>query len=152
MPSPCENSRRMRAERVQPAGLAREAGAPRVVGSGSHQGAMAIYWLKYRGTYFPIRQGDALLGRSPECLIILPSERVSREHAVVRQMHDGLQIEDLGSRNGTWVNGARIERATRLQPGDQVTLGDDVLEVVCRANAQAPVTIAGESHKPKRGG
>jgi pSer/pThr/pTyr-binding forkhead associated (FHA) protein len=111
--------------------------------------AMNIYWLKYKGTYFPIRQGDALLGRSPECLIILPSERVSREHAVVRQIHTGLEIEDLGSRNGTWVNGARINGKTVLEPGDQVTLGDDVLEVVCKANAQAPVTIAGASHKPK---
>lgn len=108
---------------------------------------MVIYWLKYKGTFFPIRQGDSLLGRSPECLIILPSERVSREHAVVRQIHTGLEIEDLGSRNGTWVNGVRISRPTVLQPGDQVALGDDTLEVVFKPNAQAPVTIAGA--KPK---
>jgi pSer/pThr/pTyr-binding forkhead associated (FHA) protein len=104
---------------------------------------MIIYWLKHRGTFFPVHQGDSLLGRSPECLIVLPSERVSREHAVVRRIHCGLEIEDLGSRNGTWVNGTRIRRATVLQQGDEVQLGDDVLEVVLKPNAQIPVTVSG---------
>jgi hypothetical protein len=104
---------------------------------------MIIYWLKHRGTFFPVHQGDSLLGRSPECLIVLPSERVSREHAVVRRIHCGLEIEDLGSRNGTWVNGSRIRRATVLQQGDAVQLGDDVLEVVLKPNAQIPVTVSG---------
>jgi pSer/pThr/pTyr-binding forkhead associated (FHA) protein len=104
---------------------------------------MIIYWLKHKGTFFPVHQGDSLLGRSPECLIVLPSERVSREHAVVRRIHCGLEIEDLGSRNGTWVNGNRIRRATVLQQGDEVQLGDDVLEVVLKPNAQIPVTVSG---------
>lgn len=104
---------------------------------------MIIYWLKHKGTFFPVHQGDSLLGRSPECLIVLPSERVSREHAVVRRIHCGLEIEDLGSRNGTWVNGTRIRRATVLQQGDEVQLGDDVLEVVLKPNAQIPVTVSG---------
>jgi predicted component of type VI protein secretion system len=104
---------------------------------------MIIYWLKHKGTFFPVHQGDSLLGRSPECLIVLPSERVSREHAVVRRIHCGLEVEDLGSRNGTWVNGTRIRRATVLQQGDEVQLGDDVLEVVLKPNAQIPVTVSG---------
>jgi pSer/pThr/pTyr-binding forkhead associated (FHA) protein len=106
---------------------------------------MIIYWLKHRGTFFPVHQGDSLLGRSPECLIVLPSERVSREHAVVRRIHCGLEIEDLGSRNGTWVNGTRIRRATVLQEGDEVQLGEDLLEVVIKPNAQVPVTVSGVS-------
>ncbi len=103
---------------------------------------MVIYWLKHRGTFFPVNQGDSLLGRSPECLIVLASERVSREHAVVRRIHCGLEIEDLGSRNGTWVNGTRIRRPTVLQQGDEVQLGEDLLEVVVKPNAQAPVTVS----------
>jgi predicted component of type VI protein secretion system len=106
---------------------------------------MTIYWLKHKGTYFPVHQGDSLLGRSPECLIILASERVSREHAVVRRIHCGLEIEDLGSRNGTWVNGTRIRRATVLEQGDEVRLGEDLLEVVLKPNAQVPVTVSGVS-------
>jgi pSer/pThr/pTyr-binding forkhead associated (FHA) protein len=103
---------------------------------------MVIYWLKHRGTFFPVNQGDSLLGRSPECLIVLASERVSREHAVVRRIHCGLEIEDLGSRNGTWVNGTRIRRPTVLQQGDEVQLGEDVLEVVVKPNARVPVTVS----------
>lgn len=104
-----------------------------------------LYWLKHRGTLFPVPHGDALLGRSPDCLIVLASERVSREHAVVRRIHCGLEIEDLGSRNGTWVNGQRIRRATVLSQGDEVQLGDDLLEVVLRQDARVPVTVEGVS-------
>ncbi len=102
-----------------------------------------LYWLKHRGTLFPVLHGDCLLGRSPACLIVLGSERVSREHAVVRRIHSGLQIEDLGSRNGTWVNGTRIRYPTVLQSGDEILLGEDLLEVVIRQNAQVPETVSG---------
>src|SRR5687767_10049696 len=104
---------------------------------------MTLYWLKNKGTLFPIHQGDCLLGRSPECPIVLASERVSREHAVVRRIHSGLQIEDLGSRNGTWVNGTRIRYPTVLQPGDESELGEDLLEVVIQQNARMPETVSG---------
>lgn len=103
---------------------------------------MNIYWLKHRGAFFPVHQGDCLLGRSAECLIILASEQVSREHAVVRRIHCGLEIEDLGSRNGTWVNGERVRRPTVLYAGDEVKLGEDLLEVVLKPNARAPVTVS----------
>lgn len=104
---------------------------------------MTLYWLKHRGTLFPVTNGDCLLGRSPGCLIVLASERVSREHAVVRRIHSGLQIEDLGSRNGTWVNGARIRYPTVLQAGDEILLGEDLLQVVVRQDAQVPDTVSG---------
>jgi pSer/pThr/pTyr-binding forkhead associated (FHA) protein len=104
---------------------------------------MTLYWLKHKGTLFPIHQGDCLLGRSPECPIVLASERVSREHAVVRRIHSGLEIEDLASRNGTWVNGARIRYRTVLQPGDEIELGEDLLEVVIQQNARVPETVSG---------
>jgi predicted component of type VI protein secretion system len=119
---------------------------------------MNQYWLKHKGTLFPVLQGDCLLGRSPACLIVLASERVSREHAVVRRIHSGLEIEDLGSRNGTWVNGTRIRYPTVLQPGDEVELGEDLLEVVIEQNPRVPVTVSGvvspineETERQRRG-
>ena len=54
---------------------------------------------------------------------------VSRRHAVVRPLDGGLEIDDLGSTNGTWVNGERIEGATRLAAGDVIGVGS-VLAVV----------------------
>ena len=104
---------------------------------------MAIEWLRHQGTLFPIQLGDCLLGRSPDCMIVLTSARVSREHAVVRRAPAGLEIEDLGSRNGTWVNGVRIARRQRLRAGDRITLGDDTLEVVEKPEGRAPATVVG---------
>jgi pSer/pThr/pTyr-binding forkhead associated (FHA) protein len=69
-----------------------------------------------------------VLGRQAADLAIDDPE-VSRRHATLRPAGDGLEIEDLGSRNGTWVNGTRIQGAVRLSPGDRVQLGGTSFEV-----------------------
>lgn len=63
------------------------------------------------------------IGRGPDNNLILRDNRASRAHAKIS--HDGtvFLIEDLSSLHGTWVNGARIEAPTRLQPGDSVHFG-----------------------------
>jgi hypothetical protein len=66
--------------------------------------------------------GDALrFGRGLDNDVVLDSLSVSREHARLTRT-DGLAIEDLGSRNGTFVNGVRVQRA-RVAPGDRIRLG-----------------------------
>ena len=69
-----------------------------------------------------------VLGRQAADLVI-DDPQVSRRHAGVRPAGDALEVEDLGSLNGTWVNGARIEGPTRLAPGDRVRVGDTTFEV-----------------------
>jgi pSer/pThr/pTyr-binding forkhead associated (FHA) protein len=69
-----------------------------------------------------------VLGRQAADLLIEDPE-VSRRHAALRPAGDGLELEDLGSLNGTWVNGARIQGPVRLEPGDRVQLGDTSFEV-----------------------
>lgn len=69
-----------------------------------------------------------VLGRQAPDLPIDDPE-VSRRHAALRPADDGLEIEDLGSLNGTWVNGTRIQGAVRLEAGDRVQLGDTSFEV-----------------------
>jgi class 3 adenylate cyclase len=54
---------------------------------------------------------------------------ISRQHALIRLAEDSLEIEDLGSLNGTWVNGERLESARRLRPGDLVQVGSVSFEV-----------------------
>ena len=66
------------------------------------------------------------LGRSHECDITLDDPSVSRRHAEIRQEPDGLWVVDLGSTNGTEVNGRRIDRA-RLAVGDRIALGQSEL-------------------------
>jgi pSer/pThr/pTyr-binding forkhead associated (FHA) protein len=52
-----------------------------------------------------------LIGRGPECDVVVPDRQVSRHHARVRRMAEGeFQLEDLGSKNGTHVNGVALQR------------------------------------------
>jgi pSer/pThr/pTyr-binding forkhead associated (FHA) protein len=62
------------------------------------------------------------IGRSPESDILLPDTGVSREHARIFQVGQDYFVEDLGSTNGTWVDGERI-RQHRLKPGALVRVG-----------------------------
>jgi DNA-binding NtrC family response regulator/pSer/pThr/pTyr-binding forkhead associated (FHA) protein len=72
---------------------------------------------------------DVTFGRSRGATITLDSEKVSRMHARVRRTPDAIEVEDLGSRNGTRVNGERIEGPRRLVTGDEVSVGP-ILAVV----------------------
>jgi pSer/pThr/pTyr-binding forkhead associated (FHA) protein len=78
-----------------------------------------------------------VLGRQAADLVI-EDPQVSRRHASVRPAGDALEVEDHGSRNGTWVNGARIDGTTRLAPGDRVRVGDTTFEVERPAVRAAP--------------
>jgi len=69
---------------------------------------------------------DALIGRAPECGIILDHPTVSKRHAHIRRVRGEYVITDLGSRNGSSVNGRRVRDATSLTSGDTVVLGDVV--------------------------
>jgi len=64
-----------------------------------------------------------ILGRSRSCDVVLSDDTVSRSHAVLRRTAEGWSIRDLGSSNGTWVNGEPIERTRIVVPGDAVVLG-----------------------------
>ncbi|MDF1504937.1 FHA domain-containing protein, partial [Roseisolibacter sp. H3M3-2] len=66
--------------------------------------------------------GSIVVGRSAECALVLADPTVSRRHAEVHAVDDHLVVMDLGSRNGTFRNGVRVERA-RLRAGDVVAFG-----------------------------
>ena len=67
--------------------------------------------------------GECLFGRRLDCHVHIHDQRVSRRHARIRREGDALQLEDLGSSNGTYVNGRRIHGAARLHHGDEVEIG-----------------------------
>jgi hypothetical protein len=64
-----------------------------------------------------------LLGRSSTCQLVLADDTVSRRHAELRLRDGTWFIRDLGSSNGTWVNGRRVVEA-EVAPGDELWLGD----------------------------
>ena len=65
-------------------------------------------------------EGEQIVGRSEKCEITIDSPRVSRQHATFTTTDDSVTIEDLGSANGTFVNGAQITAPTVLRHADRV--------------------------------
>ena len=76
-----------------------------------------------------------VIGRSPDCDVILASDSVSRQHAELVAHGDNWSVRDLGSRNGTGVNGVRVNGERPLQPGDVLQI--DVFEMLYRSEHSA---------------
>ena len=76
----------------------------------------------------PRERDRVLIGRAPGCECRFGEETVSRRHALLLRRHGGWTIEDLGSLNGTLLNGWRVVIPTEVRPGDIVSFG----EVACR--------------------
>ncbi|MEZ4226881.1 MAG: FHA domain-containing protein [Polyangiaceae bacterium] len=91
---------------------------------------MAAHWIRFKGTHFPVRREETVIGRSAYCTIVLSNELASRQHCALKAESEGLMVTDLGSRNGTYVNGERIDGSHLLKPGDLIRIGSDVLEVL----------------------
>jgi len=87
------------------------------------------YRLRYQAHDIEMPVGEFLIGRSAECQLALDDPLVSRKHAAFRVRKDGVTVEDLGSRNGVLVNGARIEGPTNVGDNDRVSIGGQELRV-----------------------
>ncbi|MBZ4396216.1 FHA domain-containing protein [Myxococcus sp. MISCRS1] len=83
----------------------------------------------YFDTSYDLPEGVTSLGRADENDIVLGGDLVSRRHARLYVEADILRIEDLGSRNGSRVNGAPLQGSRQLSPGDSVALGENTLAV-----------------------
>jgi DNA-binding winged helix-turn-helix (wHTH) protein len=70
-----------------------------------------------------LHAGPNLIGRGGEVALSVDSARVSRQHARIDAGAEGVTIEDLGSKNGTFVNGRRITARTMLNDGDEISIG-----------------------------
>lgn len=70
----------------------------------------------------PLGPGETTIGRSAACDLVLEGDGVSRSHAVIAGNGPGFEVRDAGSKNGTFVNGERIEGARTLANGDKVTI------------------------------
>jgi pSer/pThr/pTyr-binding forkhead associated (FHA) protein len=79
--------------------------------------------------------GELVIGREDAGLTI-DDEELSRRHAVVRVVGGSVEIEDLGSRNGTFVNGQRVDGATRLSSGDSLKVGRSVFAIELPRSAE----------------
>ena len=100
-----------------------------------------------QATAHPLTEEDTIIGRHPACGLQLHSNTVSRRHAHVFREEDGYYIEDLGSGNGTFVNGKQIEMKTKLKHEDRLKLGPMLLrfesEEAAEEGKQVPTTTPG---------
>ncbi len=76
------------------------------------------------GAKFPLETDKAVMGRHPQCEIFIDVGAVSRQHAIVLREADAFFVEDLHSRNGTYVNGEVIQGRRRLVENDRVRICD----------------------------
>lgn len=90
---------------------------------------MPCFALVHEGQEFPLWDGEHLIGRGPDVAVPLFGPAVSRHHARVIASGESLTLEDLSSRNGTFVNGILAAGSVALYTGDEIRIGDDRLVV-----------------------
>jgi hypothetical protein len=90
-----------------------------------------------------------IFGRSTQTDIQIYDERISRRHCAVRLEPERVRIKDLGSGNGTFVNGTQI-RETELSDGDRLCLGQTKIEITLKREGPLPETTALPGVKPQR--
>ena len=78
------------------------------------------------GTSYQLTDGEATLGRAPGCDVLLDDPTVSSRHAVLSPRGGRLLVDDLGSRNGTLLNGRRLNGPTEVAAGDRISVGPNV--------------------------
>ena len=91
-------------------------GSPAVRGVGKYR----LVWSEGRAV---LDEGEYVLGRDRDVELFLDSSSVSRRHALIRASADGVTIQDLGSKNGTFIGDRRIDSAAPLSDGDTIAVG-----------------------------
>lgn len=80
------------------------------------------------GQEFPLEGEQWVLGRSPECDVVLDSAAVSRRHVILSDEGGRYFVQDMGSRNGTYINGARVRDRAPIRNSDQMLICDILFE------------------------
>lgn len=91
------------------------------------------------GTQYPLEEEQVVLGRHPSCHVVLQSGVVSRRHAQILESHGSYYVEDLRSRNGTFVNEKMISGRHELEEGDEIRLCDVVLIFLYTPSTVLPI-------------
>ena len=89
----------------------------------AHTDQPSTFAVEVGGEPVRLEGGANILGRDPQARVVIDAPDVSRHHAQIVVRGDDASIEDLGSKNGTFVEGSRVEEPTPLRDGDEITLG-----------------------------
>ena len=115
-----------------PAGLGavrqppRQDAAPR---DGAMPRTLVVTQGSLKGTTISLGQAPILIGRAPECTLVLEDDYASGRHARLSLQQGTWMVEDLGSTNGTFLGRNRVQAPTPVSPGSPVRIGRTVLEL-----------------------
>lgn len=99
---------------------------------------MAPFKIRLGGKTMVVPEGEHDIGRNLDCWLTLDDELASRNHARLHVAGDRGEVEDLGSRNGTFVNDRRLTGRQIIRRGDKIRIGREILEVLGADSAGAP--------------
>ncbi len=97
---------------------------------------------------FPLAEGVYLIGRSDDAALRIPKPSISRHHAEIRVLGGNITVQDLGSHNGTRVNGATVEGTMVLQAGDLLELANLTFRLEGPESTQQGLSVTGQSVIP----
>lgn len=92
------------------------------------------------GEKFALDSAGVILGRHPDCNVVVDNASVSRHHAKITQADDGYYVEDLQSRNGTYLNGQFLTQPHLLTPGDRIRICNVEFEFRDGENLSVPLS------------
>ena len=102
---------------------------PRPVRTQNESAALVVTAGGLAGTSLRLKPGGTLIGRNPECALVLDDDYASGRHCRVFHDGSGWVVEDLGSTNGTFVGNRPITEPTPISPGGSIRIGRTVLEL-----------------------
>jgi DNA-binding winged helix-turn-helix (wHTH) protein len=96
--------------------------------------------LIWRRESFAVPTGESVIGRDRGCVVQIDADSVSRHHARLNVTEGAISIEDLGSKNGTWLDGERIHGTVLLTDGTTVRLGSETVRLELANDGRATKT------------
>lgn len=100
----------------------------------------------YSPLFSPFRQtlegSAASIGRASDCTVPIKDRYLSRRHAEIVAADGGWMVKDLGSANGTYLNGTRLERDSLLKSGDRIRLGDTEIVFICAESSTDKIFVS----------
>lgn len=104
-----------------------------------------VLWIRNEATV--LGMGETILGRDPDCAVVIDSVDVSRQHARLFVSEDHIVVEDLASKNGTFVGGVRLSGPQLLQGTEDLMLGRTPVLLRKRGSRKSTATTAGRPVK-----
>jgi hypothetical protein len=111
-----------------------------------------VWHLLWRGRDLSLPEGTLVVGRAPSCHVFIQSVSISRTHASLHVLPTMIEVEDLNSANGVYVNGERVRGARTLTHGDRVLFGTEEMVLISERTSEVgdmPGGIPAEESVPQ---